>query len=196
LQLTNAGPPSNVEQTVLRPPTPDDAPELWRLARDSGGLDLNSPYAYVLAGHHFAGTSIVAETAEGLAGFVYAYPPPSEPGTVFVWQVTVAADHRGRGLARQMLHAVIARARRLGSTRLTATVTPSNDASRRLFTAVAHDVGATYDEQPWIPADHFPAEAGGGIEHEPEQLIAIEPIGPILDASPSNPERQHPEGTP
>ena len=194
LQLNHHGPTSTVEQPLLRAPTPDDAPHLWRLARDSGGLDLNSPYAYVLAGLHFASTSVVAETPRGLAGFVFAYPPPNEAGTVFVWQVTVAADHRGHGLARRMLHEVIERARRLGSTRLTASITPSNAASRRLFTAVADDIGATFDERTWISAEHFPAEAGAGSPHEPEHLVVVAPLGPTA-TSRSKPERQPLEGT-
>lgn len=36
-------------------PRPGDGPLLWRLARDSGTLDLNSAYSYLLWCRDFAG---------------------------------------------------------------------------------------------------------------------------------------------
>jgi L-2,4-diaminobutyric acid acetyltransferase len=181
VQSPNAAPAS----TTLRSPTADDGPALWRLARDSGGLDLNSPYAYVLAGHHFASTSVVADGPVGPAGFVYAYLPPTEPDSVFVWQVTVSPTHRGEGLARRMLHEVVGRAVDQDVRRMTATVTPSNDASRRLFTSVAHDLGATIDERPCFPARLLSPQ--GDTDHEPEHLLVIDPLTTT---------RSTPEGTP
>jgi L-2,4-diaminobutyric acid acetyltransferase len=145
---------------------------MWAMARDSGALDLNSPYAYVLVGEHHADTSIVAvDDQERLVGFVIAYRPPSEPDAVFVWQVAVDPAQRGAGIGRRLLHEVVDRAREQGALALTATVTPSNEASRRLFQAVATDRGARYDEQPLFGADLFPGEG-----HEPEHRIHISPV--------------------
>jgi L-2,4-diaminobutyric acid acetyltransferase len=145
---------------------------MWAMARDSGALDLNSPYAYVLTGEHFSATSVVAVDDDGvLAGFVTAYQPPSEPDAVFVWQVAVDPSRRGLGIGRRLLHEVIDRATPRGASSLTATVTPSNEASRRLFRAVATDRGADYEEQPLFGAELFPGEG-----HEPEHRILISPI--------------------
>lgn len=145
---------------------------MWAMARDSGALDLNSPYAYVLAGEHFADTSVVAVDEHGrLVGFVTAYCPPSEPDAVFVWQVAVDPSQRGTGIGRRLLHEVVDRAAPRGARALTATVTPSNDASRRLFQAVARDRGADYEEQPLFDASLFPGEG-----HEPEHRIRIGPV--------------------
>jgi L-2,4-diaminobutyric acid acetyltransferase len=144
---------------------------MWQLAKESGGLDLNSPYAYLLAGHHFASTSVVAEADGGrLAGFVFAYTPQDRTDTVFVWQVTTHPDFRGTGLGRRMLHAVLDLALPRGVTTMTATVTPSNDASRNLFRAVARDRGTGWEEQPCFGEDLFPAG------HEPEHEITVGPI--------------------
>lgn len=145
---------------------------MWQLARDSGGLDLNSPYAYLLAGHHFADTSVVAETPDGhLVGFVMAYRPSSELTTVFVWQVTVDPSQRGTGIAKRMLHAVIDQALPLGVSTMTATVTPSNDASRRLFTSVAKDRNTDIVERELFGAELFPGEG-----HEDEHELRIGPL--------------------
>ncbi len=159
---------------TFRSPTPADGATMWTLTRDAGGLDLNSPYAYLLAGHHFGSTSIVAEAGDGdLAGFVFAYSPPDEPDTVFVWQVITNPRFRGAGVGRRMLHEVIDRARTRGITTMTATVTPSNDASKALFSAVARDLGVDYGERPCFGQELFPGDG----EHEPEDEVRVGPFG-------------------
>ena len=42
-------------------PTKADGAALWRIARDSQKLDLNTPYAYLLWCRDFADTSVVAK---------------------------------------------------------------------------------------------------------------------------------------
>ena len=144
---------------------------MWHLAEESGGLDLNSPYAYLLAAHHFASTSVVADADGRLAGFVLAYSPQDQTDTVFVWQVATHPDFRGLGLGKRMLHEVIDRAMPRGVTSMTATVTPSNDASRSLFNAVARDRETGCTERPCFGAELFPGEG-----HEPEHEIHIGPL--------------------
>lgn len=157
--------------TLLRPPAPADGAAMWALARDSGGLDLNSPYAYLLAGEHWRDTSVVAVDAhDDVVGFVVGYRPPPEPDSLFVWQVAVHPDERGQGLARRMVHDVLDRSRRRGVLGLLATVTPSNEPSRRLFRAVATDRGARYEERPLFAAALFPDG------HEPEHRIVVSPV--------------------
>lgn len=159
---------------TFRSPTPADGATMWTLVRDAGGLDLNSPYAYLLAGHHFGSTSIVAETADGdLAGFVFAYPPPDQPDTVFVWQVITNPRFRGQGMGRRMLHQVIERARTRGIATMTATVTPSNAASKATFSSVARDLGVDYSERPCFGEELFPGDG----EHEPEDEVRVGPFG-------------------
>lgn len=164
----------DLPSTTLRRPAPSDAREMWRIARDSGELDLNSPYAYLLVADHFAATSVVAEAPDGtLAGFVAAYLPPTEPDVVFVWQVAVDHAHRGSGIARRLLHEAIDRAWPLGARGLTATVTPGNEPSRRLFHAVAADRSTRIEERPLYDAALFPGEG-----HDAEHRILVAPLAP------------------
>ena len=116
---------------MTRPPTLEDGRELWRLARDSQVLDLNASYAYLLWCRDFAGTSVVATVDGEPAGFVTGYRRPDDPGVLMVWQVAVDEAHRGRGLARRMLHDLVDR---VGAPYLETTITPDNDASVALFT--------------------------------------------------------------
>lgn len=155
----------------LRAPTVGDAAEIWRLARDSGGLDVNPPYTYLMACRHFSETSLVAEDDRELVGYCLAYALPTAPETIFVWQITVAVARRGAGLAGRLLDGLVERER--GHVRhVEATVTPSNTASQRLFHAFAARHGATCEETVGFEADLFPAEA----PHEAERLLRIGPL--------------------
>ena len=155
---------------ACRPPRPSDARHLWRLARDSA-LEDNSSYAYALLCAHFPDTCIVAVERRALAGFVVGYRPPRAPDTMFVWQVAVAGPARGRGLGTDMIVQLLDREELADARFLEATVTPSNDASHRLFQAAARRLGAPFDVRPFFAADLF-----GEAEHEPEDLYRIGPF--------------------
>ena len=158
---------------TLRAPRPEDGSAIWRLVRDGGSLDLNSPYLYLLVCTDFAATSIVAvDDEDAPAGFVAAYRPPDDPDAVFVWQVGVAPRMRGQGLAKRLLKGVLARRANRDATELTATVTPSNEASMALFYAAARDLDAPVAERERFAAELFPEG------HEPEVELRIGPLAP------------------
>ena len=74
---------------IDRPAVADGA-ALWRIARDSKTLDLNSSYSYLLWCRDFAATSAVARDETGQpVGFVTGYTRPERPRTLLVWQVAV-----------------------------------------------------------------------------------------------------------
>lgn len=167
-----------------RPPTPSDGRALWQLAR-SVGLDLNSPYAYVLWSDYFSKSSTIAVATQDdpgssagvkssadndvgtVVGFITGFHPPADPTTLFVWQVGVAVEARGRGLGRQMLDELLARS---GARWLEATVTPSNTASIALFRGTASRHGTGVDETLAYPRELFPGD------HEPEVRFRIGPF--------------------
>ncbi|MEX1177324.1 MAG: diaminobutyrate acetyltransferase, partial [Nitriliruptor sp.] len=158
------------DTTELRHLHRGDGAALHALVRDGGGLDLNSPYAYVLGERMFAATSVAAATADGLDGFVYGIAPANEPTTLFVWQVGVAPHARGRGLGLTMLRWLVDA---VGPTHVEATVTPSNTASRRLFAALARDLATELVVSRWVEPEEL-----GDPGHEPEDLHRIGPIPP------------------
>jgi L-2,4-diaminobutyric acid acetyltransferase len=158
-------------EITYRPPAPEDAPAIWRLVRDSGVLDVNSVYCYLLLCKDFADTCAVAERQGAIVGFVTAYIPPGRGDTLFIWQIGVASELRGRGLAGRLLQALLRRAVCRGIRFVEATVGPTNRASRALFTALARDLDAALDEQSCFDASVF-AEG----DHEPENLLRIGPF--------------------
>jgi L-2,4-diaminobutyric acid acetyltransferase len=148
-------------------PQLDDGRELWRLARDSQTLDLNSAYTYVMCCRDFAATSVVARNADGVCGFVIGFARPERPRTLFVWQVAVDVTQRGRGLGRHMLDYLADDRYRY----VEATVTPGNMASDRLFSSFARGRNAELERTPLFGAELFPGD------HEPEVLYRIGPLG-------------------
>ena len=150
-----------------------DGAALWRIAKDSGTLDLNSSYSYLLWCRDFAGTSAVARTADGEpVAFVTGYIRPERPQTLLVWQVAVDAEQRGRGLAAALLDGLTHRiARTHELTDVETTITPGNTASERLFTSYAARHGATVEREVLFDTGHFPDGP-----HDPEVLYRIGPL--------------------
>src|SRR4051794_41966070 len=80
---------------LLEAPGGDDGHEMWRLARDTQVLDVNSPYSYLLWCRDFADSSVVARDGDRLSGFITGYIRPRSADTLFVWQVAVDQAYRG-----------------------------------------------------------------------------------------------------
>jgi L-2,4-diaminobutyric acid acetyltransferase len=157
---------------LLDIPTVDDGAALWRIARDSKVLDLNSSYSYLLWCRDFARTSVVARQDDGRpVGFVTGYIRPERPQTLVVWQVAVDRAFRGRGLAAAMLDGLTARVAGLGVRSLETTITPDNDASDRLFSSFGERHGASVEHEVLFADAQFPDG------HDSEVLYRIAPLG-------------------
>ncbi|HEY7486114.1 MAG TPA: diaminobutyrate acetyltransferase [Streptosporangiaceae bacterium] len=158
----------------MEPPRGDDGREMWRVAHDSGALDLNSPYSYLLWCRDFADTSVIARDGSRVCGFITGFIRPRSADTLFVWQVAVDPSHRGQGLGRRMLDHLGDRVAAEGRRYLEATVTPENVPSSRLFESFARGRGrgCGLDRRTLFTAEQFP----GGESHQPEVLFRIGPL--------------------
>src|SRR5699024_427816 len=166
-QSTSDADAASSSEPVFRPPTAADGQRMWEITRDSGVLDVNSSYAYVLWWAEFSDSSVVVESEGRVVGFVTGFIRQSEPDTIFVWQVGVDADQRGKGLAARMLHALFDRTADRGVVRMRTTISPDNTASQRTFGAVARDRGLTFGGEDFLSADLM------GEGHEPEDLYTL-----------------------
>lgn len=159
-------------EVIFRTPELADGARMWRIASDSGALDANSQYSYLLWCRDFAATSVVGCAGDSVVSFVTGYLRPDAPDTLFVWQVAVDAAHQRRGLARRALDALVDRvAQHRDVAYLEATVTPDNVPSARLFTGFARGRAAALDTQSLFPSEQFP-----GGDHEEEVLYRIGPL--------------------
>ncbi|MGH8869669.1 MAG: diaminobutyrate acetyltransferase [Actinomycetes bacterium] len=170
---STAAPPEAVGSASglrLDAPRVEDGADLWRIARDSASLDLNSSYSYLLWCRDFAATSVIARVDGHASGYVTGYRRPRATDTLVVWQVAVDVAQRGKGLARRMIDHLVDRVVPEGVRYLEATVTPDNVASTRLFTAFAEGRGAGLHQGVLFEAGHFPDG------HEAEVLLRIGPF--------------------
>lgn len=162
-------PASSRDELVIESPRVSDAARLWEIARDSGALDLNSSYAYLLWCHDFADTSVVARDGDDVIGFVTGYLRPSSPDTLMVWQVAVDPASRGRGVGGRLLDGLLDRL--APAVRyLETTVTQDNVASNRMFRALAGRRAAGIDSTPLFRPADFPDR------HETEFRYRIGPL--------------------
>lgn len=161
---------ATTESLIVRKPTKQDGASMWRLVRDSGGLDLNSAYAYVMMADMFPDTCAVAYAGEVLAGFIMGYRKPSEQNTLFIWQIGVDLSYRGKGVGRTLLEELLAREESASVRFVEATVGPNNMASKALFLGLAarRQAGCTIDEH--YPQSVFPP----GEQHDAELLFRID----------------------
>jgi len=158
---------------LIESPTKADGAALWRIARDSQKLDLNSAYAYLLWCRDFADTSVVARENGVPVGFVIAYRKPAEPSAALVWQVAVDASQRGKGLAGALLDELFTKLVAAGVRHLETTITTDNPASIKLFESFAKRWETDLERtELFSPAD-FPDADG---EHEREDLYRIGPL--------------------
>ncbi len=156
----------------FRAPTVADGAEIWRVVNESGVLDPNSCYMYLLLCKDFADTCVVAECEGRVVGFVTGYRPPARPEAIFLWQVGVDGSMRGRGMGKRLLGAFLRSEGAAGAERLETTISPSNQASRALFASVARAIGAEVTITTGFTESDFPP----GGDHEPEELFLIGPL--------------------
>jgi L-2,4-diaminobutyric acid acetyltransferase len=153
-------------------PDASDGPALEALAREAGGLDVNSTYAYALWAKEFWQTSVTVRSDEALIAFLTAFRRPSAPDTLFVWQMAVDPAHRGARLGLRMLHELSSRVP--DATTLEATVTTDNHRSLTTFQRFADDRDGPLSIEPLFDQRQL------GAGHAPEHLLRIV-LPPIAD---------------
>lgn len=159
------------EELILRMPTEEDGKAIWLLIKETGVLDLNSSYSYLMWSKFFDQTSVVVEVNEQIVGFISGFIQPNNPNTLFVWQVAVDASQRGKGLASRMLQTILHRDMCRNIRCLEATVSPSNKASQALFQKLARDLKTKCQVSEFFTENQFP-----GKGHEEELLFKIGPF--------------------
>lgn len=165
-------------ELFLRAATTDDGARMWAFVKEHGALELNSAYCYLLMATHFGRHCVIAETAadaepadaKDLAGFVLAYRPPEKPEELFVWQIGVHPKLRKHGIAKRMLHELLALPANRGVQYITASVAADNEPSRALFRGFADDVNVDCEEREFFPTTLFPHE------HAAEDLFRVGPM--------------------
>ena len=163
---------------ILRQPVSTDGHAVSALIASCPPLDANSAYCNLLQCTHFADSCIIAERNVAVVGWVSGYRVPSAPEQLFVWQVAVAQEARGLGLAQRMIGDLLARPSAKGVTHIIATVTPDNAASWALFEGLARRWDCTLSKTP-----HFERDAHFAGAHATEWQAKIGPLSAARTAT-------------
>jgi len=161
----------------MRNPAAVDGPKLTELVQLCPPLDANSRYCNLLQCTHFSATSIVAFRGEKLVGAITGYivphqtPAAEELKTLFVWQVAVAAEARGEGLASRMLQQLVQMPACTNATHIETTITEDNQASWRLFRRFSEQHSITLTSAPLFDSEiHFEGK------HATEHCVRLGPL--------------------
>ncbi len=158
---------------LLRVPNADDGPALHDLIAACPPLDRNSRYCNLLQVTHFADTAVVAEMDGRIVGSITGYLKPRDPGVLFIWQVAVHEQARGRRLATRMMDEIVDRDFCRGVRWMETTIEPGNEASWKAFQKFADARNAPTEQSLLFSRDrHF---AGA---HGDEMLLRIGPFRP------------------
>ncbi|MCD7059444.1 diaminobutyrate acetyltransferase [Pelagibacterium xiamenense] len=159
------------QKIAIRTPRREDGSNVWQLIQDTAKLDDNSMYCNLLQCTHFASTCAVAEMDGEIVGWVSGYIPPEDPEAYFVWQVCVSEKARGKGLAKRLISAVLARKACENVTHVKSTITSDNKASWALFGSIAETLETELSRKP-----HFIRDAHFAGKHDTEFLVTIGPF--------------------
>jgi len=158
-------------------PTSDDGKAVSQLIRACPPLDTNSNYCNLLQCHHFADTSVAVRQADRLVGFISGYLIPMRPDTLFVWQVAVAEQARGHGVAAKMINHILERKACQAVDFIETTITETNSASWALFERIGKSYAAPLStEALFLSGEHF------SEQHESEMLVRIGPLQRVATA--------------
>jgi L-2,4-diaminobutyric acid acetyltransferase len=167
---TDGRPPTATPEVTIEAPEIADGVAMHRMAAESGVLDVNSRYAYLIWCRDFAATSVVARMKDQVVGFVTGFRRPDAPDTLVVWQVAVDPVTRGAGVGGRMLDSLFDRVP--GVAYMETTVTPDNESSNRMFVSFATRRNAGFERTELFSRELL------GAGHEPEMLYRIGPIAP------------------
>lgn len=157
-------------QLHYRSPSKSDGAKIWSIVKDSGKLDVNTPYFYATMSHWFSSSCMLVEDVHNncLVGVIIGFRQPENPNTLFIWQITVAKEYRGQEIALKLVDKLASEA---DIQYVEATIAPSNAASRRLFEKWAAKQQAAIEKSEGFGVEIFPNEA-----HEQEDLYRIGPL--------------------
>ena len=129
---------------LLRP-LAEDGIKVHDLIKRCPPLDTNSSYCNLLQCTHWSSTSVIAKQDNEVCGFVSGYQIPERTKTLFIWQVAVGEEVRGKGLAGNMILHLLERCKDVSF--IETTITRDNDSSWNLFRSIAKRLASNLEER-------------------------------------------------
>ncbi len=127
----------NFQEYTLRNIQEQDCTLLKKMARDCGTLDVHTAYTYWVVSRFFADTSFVLCRGSEPVGYIMAIEVPEG---VFIWQIGILKEYRGKGISALLISPVFEAARRKGANILLS-IDEENAASNAAFRAFCQRQG-------------------------------------------------------
>ncbi|WP_083338540.1 GNAT family N-acetyltransferase [Ensifer sp. LCM 4579] len=90
-------------RVTFRKRTHNHAADVWGLIALCPQLGRNSLYCEFPLCTDFADTCVLDELAGAMVGWMPAYRRPSEPSTLFIWQIAVHPEIRNTGVGKSLI---------------------------------------------------------------------------------------------
>ncbi len=119
----------------IRPVEEQDAALLRTMAQACPPLDVHTPYTYWVIARFFGHLSFLLLLEDRPVGYITALDIPEG---VFVWQIGILPEYRGRALSRKLIGAV---AEQAAGKPVWVTIDPANTGSRSAFEAYCRAQG-------------------------------------------------------
>lgn len=130
---------------MIRTATEADHPRVLAVVDDWWGGRSVTWLAQRLFFEHFPDTSLVAEDAHGLAGFLIGFLSQARPNEAYIHMVGTRPDSRRSGLARQLYARFFELASAAGRDVVTCITAPENEASVAFHTALGFSASLQRD---------------------------------------------------
>ena len=150
-------------------PSKKDGFAVANLIERSPPLDINSTYHYLIQSHYFNNTCSIAFDGNEVVAFVSGFINPSNNNSLFIWQVAIDENYRGKGLGIELIEFILKQNKNVIS--IETTVTKANTASRRMFQKIQEKYHTKISE-----LILFDKEKDFSNKHATEILIEIGPI--------------------
>jgi L-2,4-diaminobutyric acid acetyltransferase len=150
-------------------PTKKNGSAVAKLIQRCPPLDLNSTYHYLIQSYYFNRTCSVAFDGEKIVAFVSGFIKPTNKNCLFIWQVAIDEDYRGKGLGIDLIEFLLNQNKEFNT--IETTITKNNMASRRMFQKIVEKYKTRMAEEIL-----FNKEEDFSNEHDSEMLITIGPI--------------------
>ena len=150
-------------------PRKEDGISVAELIKRCPPLDLNSTYHYLIQSHYFSKTCSIAFDNKKVVAFVSGFINSSKNNSLFIWQVAIDENYRGKELGIELIEFILNQNKNLDS--IETTVTETNLASRRMFEKFCEKYQIKLSEQTL-----FNKEQDFSNEHDSEILLKIGPL--------------------
>tara|TARA_B100000795_G_C22697492_1_gene398212 strand:+ start:128 stop:634 length:507 start_codon:yes stop_codon:yes gene_type:complete len=150
-------------------PSKEDGISVAELIKRCPPLDLNSTYHYLIQSHYFSKTCSIAFDNKKVVAFVSGFINSSKNNSLFIWQVAIDENYRGKELGIELIEFILNQNKNLDS--IETTVTKNNISSRRMFQKICEKYKSRISE-----LILFDKEKDFANKHDSEMLIKIGPF--------------------